>query len=223
MFGQKRIRFSQSSSILELRPHARYAGYWSNDGFYQSGYLHLDNAVIWKSGAELWTAVNFIHEGVQQMFPLAQNVVVPADDYDEAEVSVTMNTNRNAPLSFAMSVTRGGFFGGDRLAVSPAITWRQNDAFSTSLSWRYNDVSLPSSGFDIALTTFRMNYSLRPTFPCRRSYSTTIAMICLPPISGSPGYQTRTPGCLWSTTKPTMANDSRVRPDASFWLSTAGF
>lgn len=147
---------------MELRPHASYAGYWSNDGFYQSGFLHLDNAVIWKSGAELWTAVNFIHEGVRQMFPLAQNVVVPADDYEEAEVSVTMNTNRNAPLSFAMSVTRGGFFGGDRLAVSPAITWRHNDAFSTSLSWRYNDVSLPSGGFDVALTTFRMNYSFTP-------------------------------------------------------------
>jgi hypothetical protein len=162
VFVQRRVRASADSKILEFRPHARYSGYWRSDGFYETGFLHLDNATIWKSGAELHTAVNLTHEGVLNDFQIAEGVVVPAADYDEGELSLSLSTDRGAPFSLSMNLRAGGFFGGDRLGLSPGIRYRYQEAFSSSLSWDYNDVDLPGGAFDVGLTSLRVSYSFSP-------------------------------------------------------------
>ena len=53
IFGLRSIRpRSDTSRVLEYRPHASYRGYWDFDGFYESGRLHLDHSMEWKSGAQ---------------------------------------------------------------------------------------------------------------------------------------------------------------------------
>ena len=55
----------------ELRPHIAYRGYWGEDGLYETGFWHIDNHWEWKSGFEVHTGVNSLHEGVREPFALA--------------------------------------------------------------------------------------------------------------------------------------------------------
>ena len=54
----RRIRFGSESSLLALRPHFSYTGYWDQQDFKESGYLHVDNHTEWKNGYEVHTGIN---------------------------------------------------------------------------------------------------------------------------------------------------------------------
>ena len=71
-------------------------------------------------------------------------------------------SDRGAPLSFSVRNTVGGFFGGDRIAISPTVSYRIGETFSTSLSWDYNDIDLPGGDFRINLGRLRLSYSFTP-------------------------------------------------------------
>ena len=61
-----------------------------------------------------------------------------------------------------LGVQAGGFFGGDRVALSPSVTYRWQERFNASLSWNHNDIDLPGGEFDVALTRLRLSYSFSP-------------------------------------------------------------
>jgi hypothetical protein len=162
LYAQRRIRFDDSSRILEFSPHASYSGYWNFNDVYETGRLHVDNSIRWKNGSMLATAVNFTHEGVTDAFEIVEGVVVPQGEYDHEELSIFSSTDNSAPLSVFLSLTAGGFFGGDRLSVSPAVTYRIGETFSARLSVNHNDVDLPGGDFEVNLTQLRLSYSFTP-------------------------------------------------------------
>ena len=49
--------------IHELRPHAAFRGFWDDEGFFETGFLHIDNHWEWRNGLEIHTGGNFTHEG----------------------------------------------------------------------------------------------------------------------------------------------------------------
>jgi hypothetical protein len=73
-------------------------------------------------------------------------------------------TNQGAPLSLEMTTRIGGFFGGDRVRLTPALRWRIGETFSSELSIDYNDVDLPvpDGDFTLTLTRLRLSYSFTP-------------------------------------------------------------
>ena len=163
LFVQRTIRAgSKTSRVLEYRPHASYNGYWDFDGFYETGLLHVDSSIEWKSGAQLHTAINHNHEGVKSVFEISPGVNVQAGEYDDWEFSMYTSTDRSAPLSAGLALNAGGFFGGDRLGLAPSISYRPNESFEASLSWNYNDVELPDGNFDVTLSNLRLSYSFTP-------------------------------------------------------------
>ena len=160
----RRIRNSKWKNMLELRPHMSYAGFWGGDGLHETGFLHIDNHWEWQSGFEVHTGVNFLHEGVREDFELAPGKVVRAGDYDDRELQLVLMTDRGAPLSLSARSHIGGFFGGERIQVSPTIRYRIGDAFNASLSWNFNQIKLayePKS-FDLNIARMRLNYSFNP-------------------------------------------------------------
>ena len=163
IFGLHSIRpASKKSRVLEYRPHASYRGYWDFDGFHETGRLHLDHVIEWKSGGSTGLVLNHIHEGVRSPFEISDGVIVPAGDYNDWELHTSASNDKGAPLTYGASVTTGGFFGGDRLALSPNVGFRINDAFSANLSWNYNDVELPTGNFNVGLTNLSLSYSFTP-------------------------------------------------------------
>ncbi len=161
-FVLRRLRPKSLWGLHEIRPHISYRGFWKPDGFQETGFLHLDNHWEWPSGFEIHTGVNFKLEGLREPFEIADGVTVPAATYQHSEVQLVLITNEGLPLSFTMVATKGGFFGGNRLALQPTLRWRVGESFNTELSWRYNDVDLPGGDFETNLGGFRVSYSFTP-------------------------------------------------------------
>jgi hypothetical protein len=146
----------------ELRPHASYNGYWGLDGFYESGLLHLDTHWEWESGYEVHTGVNVTHEGVRQPFDIVGEVTVTPGSYDHAEAELVAMTDQRKWISLSVRATIGGFFGGDRVALSPSLIMRAGEAFNSEFSLNRNDVDLPDGSFTANLFRARLSYSFTP-------------------------------------------------------------
>jgi len=152
-------RMNGTLGLHEIRPHVSYRGHWSPDGFQQSGFLHVDNHWEWRNGYEVHTAVNFSREGLQQPFEIYPGVVVPPGTYDHQEVQIVGITNQGAPLSLDATVLVGGFFGGRRLSLRPAVKARSGQSLNAELRWDRNQVELPAGSFTTNLIRARLSYS----------------------------------------------------------------
>jgi hypothetical protein len=145
--------------LLEVRPHVSYRGYWKPDGFLESGFLHVDNHLEWKSGWEAHTGINFTREGVLQPFEIYPGIPVPPGTYDNREAMLVGITNQGAPASLEVRVTAGGFFGGSRVSSQYVFRGRLGDAFNAWVDYSRNDVSLPEGRFVTNLVKARLSYS----------------------------------------------------------------
>ena len=157
-----RLRPKGLSKFQEIRPHSVYRAYWDHDGFQQTGYWHLDTAWELKTGLEFSTGMNLTREGVVEPFFIYPGVVVPAGTYDGTEAQLSIQTNQGAAVSGRLQVNAGGFFGGDRVTLSPQLRLRVGDAFNTEVSWDRNDVDLPNGQFVTNLVRTRVSYSFSP-------------------------------------------------------------
>lgn len=162
LFGLRRIRPDDLWGLHEIRPHISYRGFWNFDGFWETGFLHVDTHWEWASGFEIHTGVNFLHEGVTEPFDIVSGVTVEAGKYDDHEVQLVLETDQSAPLSFRITGKFGGLFGGDRTELTPTLRYRIGETFNSELSWIHNDVDLDGGDFRIGVGRLRLTYSFTP-------------------------------------------------------------
>ena len=156
----RRIRpLNSRIGLLEIRPHMSYAGYWDQDGFQQTGFLHIDNHLEWRNGYEFHTGINFTTEGLLKPFEIYDDIFVPPGTYRNSELQLYGRTNEGAWISFSMSVIVGGFYSGDRVALRPGMRMRLGERFITEFSWIQNDVDLPEGDFVTKVGRLRLSYS----------------------------------------------------------------
>jgi hypothetical protein len=158
----RRIRPEDSFGLLEIRPHASYNGYWDQDGFQQTGFLHIDNHLEWRSGWELHTGINFVTEGLREPYEISEGVVVPVGTYRNSEISLAGISPEAAWISFTVHLTFGGFYSGDRVALGPSLRMRLGERFVTELGYSQNDVDLPQGDFVTRVGRLRLSYSFTP-------------------------------------------------------------
>jgi hypothetical protein len=156
------FRFGPNTKMHEIRPHVSYQGFWNYDDFQETGFIHMDAHWEWKGGAQIHTGWNLTKEGVTEPFAIFPGIVVPTGTYDHSEAQIVTMTNQGAPLSFSMTTTAGGFFGGDRLAFTPRVRFRVGDTFNTDVSLAYNNIDLPGGSFETNLARARVSYSFTP-------------------------------------------------------------
>lgn len=163
-FSLRRYRPKDFLGLHELRPHIAYRGFWNDEGFYETGFLHVDNHWEWRNGLEVHTGMNFTHEGVQTAFEINEDTFVLPGDYDNDEVQIVFDTDQGQALSLRSRYTRGGFFGGDREAVAATVNFRFGDKFSSALTWNFNDIDLPVNNgqFEVNVGRLRLSYSFTP-------------------------------------------------------------
>jgi hypothetical protein len=161
-FIMRRIRPEKLWGLQELRPHVSYRGYWDFDGFQETGFLHVDNHWEWKNGYELHTGINFTTEGLKESFEIFPDVVVQPGTYDNTEAQIIFFTNQGAPVSFEIRTVVGGFFDGDRVALTPELRFRIGEKFNTQIIWQYNDIDLEGGSFETNLGRMRISYSFTP-------------------------------------------------------------
>ena len=157
-----RFRPENKFGLLEIRPHVNYDGYWKLDGFQESGRWHIDNHWEFRSGFEIHTGTNLVKEGVIEAFEISDSVFVSAGIYDDQEIQIMIMTNQAKPISFSSMNRIGGFFGGDRINMTPTVRLRYKDRFTSEFSFNFNKVNLPGGNFTTNLLRARLTYSFTP-------------------------------------------------------------
>jgi hypothetical protein len=154
-----RFRPSDFIRIQELRPHTSYRSFFGFDGFQESMFWHIDNHWQFRNSYEVHTGMNLTHEGLRVPFEIYPGIFVPAGSYSHAEAQLVFRTNLGAPLSLDMQTVIGGFFGGERVSLSPTVRARFGNALTTELAYQRNDVDLPAGSFVTNLVRTRVSYS----------------------------------------------------------------
>ena len=159
-----RFRPENSMGVLEVRPHINYDGFWKLDGFHETGKLHVDNHLEFRSGYQIHTGVNFTKEGLNEDFLInsSKNISVPAATYDHVEAQLYFTSPPTNKLSFSVMNYIGGFFGGDRINSRPTLKVRFGDRFNSEFSYNYNNVNLPQGDFKTYLSRARLTYAFSP-------------------------------------------------------------
>ena len=157
-----RFRPENKYGILELRPHVDFKGYWKLNGFQESGKWHIDNHLEFRSGFEIHTGVNLVKEGVLESFEISDGVSVSKGTYNDKEIQIMIMTNNAKPISFSSMNRVGGFFGGDRLNMTPTMRIRYKDRFTSEFSSNYNQVTMPDGKFTTNLIRARLTYAFTP-------------------------------------------------------------
>jgi hypothetical protein len=160
--GQRNIRIPSAPWLRELRPHFLVREFFGFDGFHQTGYVHIDNAIAFSNGALLSTALNVRHEGLQEPFEIDDGVIIPTGAYDFLEGLFRFNTNESAAWSVNGTITLGEFFSGHRKSFETTLTNRLGTSWLAALRFIHNDVDLPEGDFEDTLVGLRLAYSFTP-------------------------------------------------------------
>lgn len=157
------VRKPEWTWFRQWNPHASYRGYYGMDGFYQSGQFHIDFSEIeFSSGARFGPELNVYHEGLQQDFAIADNVVLRPGGYDWAQLGLDWQTNPSANLSMLLRGDFGPFYTGHRNGGSATFTARHGTTISSSLLLDYQDVTLDEGSFTRSLVGLRAAYFFTP-------------------------------------------------------------
>ena len=154
--------------LREIRPHVSYYTYNSRksgieQGFQESGRLHVDSHWEWPSGAQLHTGANLTTEGIYEPFQiLGTDIVIPEGTYRGWEAQIIYNSNASARLSSTTRFNVGNFLTGSRWGGDGSITFRPNASFSTSARFNYFDVTLPEGKFETVLLGMNFGYFFTP-------------------------------------------------------------
>ena len=149
--------------LHEIRPHVAHNTLWNFDtGLQETQLTHIDTHWEWENGHEIHTAINIAKEGVFVPFEIFPGVVVPPGVYNDTETQLVAQTNRGAPFHVTLTSNIGGFFGGDRVRLSPAVSTRVGETLNAQLRWDWNDIDLPGGSFVTNLGSLRVSYSFTP-------------------------------------------------------------
>jgi hypothetical protein len=154
-----RFRPADFINIHELRPHTSYRAFFGFDGLLETMFWHIDNHWQFRNSYEVHTGMNLTREGVREPFEIYPGVVVPAGEYAHSEAQLVLMTDQGAPLSLDLQTVVGGFFGGDRIRLSPKVRMRAGDSLTAELAYDRNDVHLPWGDFVTNLARTRVSYS----------------------------------------------------------------
>ena len=92
----------------------------------------------------------------------APGVFVPPGKYDHAEAQIVQRTNEGYWISVNNTLTAGGFFGGNRVSLTPTVLMRAGETFNAEVGISFNDVNLPYGDFQANLFRTRLSYSFTP-------------------------------------------------------------
>lgn len=157
----KTHRYDNASAFLEMRPHVSYRGYWDFEGQQITGFLHVDNHWVWRSGFEIHTGINFTQERVLEAFEIS-NVTVPVGNYANEELQFILITNPNNAFSVSTRTFIGGYFNGMRYSNSGTANFRIGDKFVSSLTMSHNDIQLDTGNTTALVGGLRLAYSFTP-------------------------------------------------------------
>jgi hypothetical protein len=123
--------------------------------------LGLDVPLI--DGGRVSVTYNDGFERLIDPFPVLSHTVIPPGDYRTANTAVSFSTSAGRALSGQASVTRGGYYDGDKTSVALTALWRPTSQLSVDGSIDRNRVALPAESFDANVFGVRVKYAFSTT------------------------------------------------------------
>ncbi|MFG1691379.1 hydrolase, partial [Gemmatimonadota bacterium] len=159
----KNFRPESISWLREIRPHAHYTVYDDIDtGLMESEKIHVDVHFELEDGALFSPAMNYVTEGLEEPFEIAEGVVLQPGTYAGWEGAWRINSNLSAPLSVQADLDFGSFLSGTRRGITTTVTARRGASLSTALRVSHQDVNLPEGDFTRTLLGLRLGYFFTP-------------------------------------------------------------
>lgn len=158
------VRKPEWSWFRQWNPHASYRGvFGQRDGFYQTGYWHIDVTEIeFANSSRFGPEYNISHEGLQAPFEIAPGVVLQPGQYNWGTLGFDYQTDPSENVWANGRFDIGEFWTGTRRGGSGTVTLRRGATFSGSLTVEHNDVRLPEGDFTRTLEAVRLNYFFTP-------------------------------------------------------------
>lgn len=107
------------------------------------------------SGDEARLSVEYQFQRLDTIFDLAPDIVVPAGDYEDWNVSGSLSTSRARPVSGEINGGGGGFWDGNRWFVGGELAF-DSPHFGFELGYEHNDVDVPDGAFKTELVRGRL-------------------------------------------------------------------
>jgi hypothetical protein len=160
---QRLFRYPDLKWLKDWNPHISLRNYYKPDGFYQSGWLHMDMTELeFADGGKFGPEFNIYHEGLQQPFEIAPGVILPVGGYTYNSLGLDWTTNPSAPFNVLMRGDFGPFYNGRRNGGNATFTLRRGASVSTSLLVDYQNVHLAQGTFERKLVGARVAYFFTP-------------------------------------------------------------
>lgn len=158
------VRKPEWAWFRQWNPHVSYRGFYGlQDGFYQTGYWHIDLTEIeFANSSRFGPEFNISHEGLQAPFTIAPGVVLQPGAYDWGTLGFDYQTDPSENVWVTGRFDVGNFWTGTRTGGSGTLTLRRGATFSGSISVEHNDVKLPQGDFRRTLQALRLNYFFTP-------------------------------------------------------------
>ena len=116
-----------------------------------------------ENGDRLFTGVTDNFEFLKRPFQITRDVTVPIGGYSFLNTKVVYELGLKRPISGAIAVERGGFFGGEKTSVGytrPRVSLGPQLTVEPSLSLNY--ITLPEATFNSTLVSTRITYTVTP-------------------------------------------------------------
>ena len=116
-----------------------------------------------ENGDRLFTGITDNFEFLKRPFRIARDVSVPIGGYSFVNTKVVYALGEQRPVAGAITVERGGFFGGEKTSVGynrPRVSLGAQLTIEPSLSVNY--ITLPEATFTSTLVSTRTTYTVTP-------------------------------------------------------------
>lgn len=143
--------------ILEVNPYLDADLYTNLDGATESRTLGPGLQLTTTDGGSIVLEVRDRFERVFEPFPIA-GVEVPVGSFDFSEVSLAWTVPASHRVSGRLSVTRGGFYDGDRTSVGVDLAFRPSPHWQLSAGVQRNELDFGGTAFTADLYDARIRY-----------------------------------------------------------------
>jgi hypothetical protein len=156
--------YTKSGSLLSLTPGYEFIREENHDGVLMFLYQQASFKTLFQSEDQFRIFVNRSEEFIPEAFPVFREISIPIGRYAANRFGIDASTKPGRRISGTLTLSNGGFYGGSRLEISPALFWKVNRHFNLSQTLISNFVSDAPEDFNLYITRTRISYSLNTSF-----------------------------------------------------------
>lgn len=149
----------QSSIIQELNPYGEVHHISNLDDVLETRVETVALGVTFMGGSSLTFRLDDRFERIFESFRVSGNASVEPGDYDFRSGSMRFRSSAGRALSGNVTLSKGGFWDGNRTSAGLGATWRADYRLSLSVSANRNQISFPDTDFTANVYNARVKFT----------------------------------------------------------------